>query len=165
MDFTTKQGIQKNAYYKSNKLRKGLIFMLCKTHIAGGIAATLLYKNLCNVPIDQMILLIPSGIIGSLIPDLDSKNSKLNQKLQVTKIFSLCKHRGIMHTPILYAILWLISLFLIQNSIARIVIYGLLLGVLSHLILDMLNPMGIRVFYQVRRKTPVFRHGDISRLK
>lgn len=38
---------------------------------------------------------------------------------------------------------------MIHHSIAKMIVHGLLLGVLSHLILDMLNPMGIRVFYPV----------------
>lgn len=53
--------------------------MTGKTHIAIGIAAGLTLSS--ELPVEQQLILIGSSVIGSLIPDLDHPNSKLNQKL------------------------------------------------------------------------------------
>lgn len=53
--------------------------MTGKTHVAIGITAGLIMSS--GQPVESQLVLILSSILGSLAPDLDHPNSKLNQML------------------------------------------------------------------------------------
>lgn len=53
--------------------------MTGKTHMAIGVAATLATST--NQPVKNQLLLIGAAAVGSLLPDLDHPQAKLNQKL------------------------------------------------------------------------------------
>lgn len=62
--------------------------MLGKTHAAAGVATALLFTNPTNIA--GVGLSIAFGCIGGLLPDVDSKNSIANQKLNtVIKVTAL----------------------------------------------------------------------------
>ena len=92
---------------------------------------------------------ICAGILGGLIPDIDHPGSKISAKVKpVSKLINLIfSHRGLFHAPLLYIILWIISGFMIEDLALRFLSNAVFAGIVSHLILDALNPTGIPVFF------------------
>lgn len=93
---------------------------------------------------------IMGGLIGSIFPDIDSPNSymgKLSAPLStiIGKISkwlgkSGYRHRGVFHDVSLYIIGLVLSYYFAPYMI------GFFVGALSHLFLDMFNPVGVPCF-------------------
>lgn len=88
------------------------------------------------------VLHIPIFGIASLLPDLDSSSSMLGKRVKIIgKMFS---HRGFLHTPLFLAIF-----LLIKNPAIK---WAIIIGLASHLLLDLLNRGGIMLLYPFSRK-------------
>lgn len=99
-------------------------------------------------------LLITSGLIGSIFPDIDNPNSHMG-KLSVPLSTIICKcsswlgksgkeHRGIFHDIGIYIVGLVLCYFFFPQMI------GFFVGAISHLILDCFNPSGIPFLFGVR---------------
>lgn len=75
-------------------------------------------------------------VIGSLLPDIDHTTSTLGRFFPIGKFI---KHRGITHS-----LLALVASFLIHPWLG--------LGVLTHILLDMLNPARVQFLYPLKTK-------------
>lgn len=85
---------------------------------------------------------IPLIAFSSLLPDIDSPSSKMGRKMKwVGKIFG---HRGFFHTP-----LFLSLFFLIQSEGIK---WSLIIGILSHLFLDLMNKGGVMLLWPINKK-------------
>ena len=90
---------------------------------------------------------IMGGIIGSMFPDIDSPNSHIGKITmpistivgKISKRFGrTChRHRGIFHDPLIYIIGFALSFLFFPPLI------GFFTGCLSHIFLDMFNPVGV----------------------
>ena len=119
--------------------------MLWKTHLAFGFLFGLLslpYVNENNIYIFFLFVLI-----GALLPDIDTPNSKVGSKVSplskiIEKVFG---HRGVVHT------LWGMILFcgLFWYFINRPYGVALALGFFSHLLIDGFTKMGINFLHPV----------------
>lgn len=142
--------------------------MMASTHRLGGVvigttAAALLHTNITGTA----IILIGS-LVGSILPDIDNRNSRISHKMPVTALIvsvgqyiihivtsvipkkqrlyirSLSGHRGITHSiigsTILPAIIFLIGI-LFKQKLGTVFLagFGVFIGCLSHLILDMFS--------------------------
>ncbi|MFT4304298.1 MAG: metal-dependent hydrolase [Candidatus Woesearchaeota archaeon] len=108
--------------------------MKYKTHIVFGILLYLLFFKL------EVLVFSFFGFfilfVGSLLPDIDKHTSFIGRKIKLMS-FSLeliFSHRGLFHS------LWVAFLCLFIS-------FELFIGYLSHLILDMLNPKGVKLFW------------------
>ena len=102
---------------------------------------------------------ILSGI-GSLLPDIDANNSIINKLIHSSKKSSnrnnnknrnrnnYLKHRGIMHSLTIPFLIYLIYFAFMRNNL----ILPFIVGCLSHLLLDMLTPMGVPLIAPVSNK-------------
>lgn len=126
--------------------------MTGSTHLMAGVVCGAVLSLNMPTPAAKGVV-IASAVIGSLFPDIDHPNSKISHKIPILpKIISLaCGHRGIIHSPILYLPLLLVFV-LVQNNLIRLGVLGFLVGVLSHLVLDTLNPTGIPWLYPLTKK-------------
>lgn len=91
-----------------------------------------------------------SGGIGGIIPDIDTPKSIISYKIK--PLAGICKkagHRGFFHSPICYIIL---NMLLLLFGVPLAVLNPLMAGISSHLLLDMLTPMGIPLFYPQKKK-------------
>lgn len=85
---------------------------------------------------------IPLIALASLLPDIDSSSSKIGRKMKlVGKLFG---HRGFLHTPLF------LSLFLLVSNEG--VKWSFIIGILSHLFLDLMNRGGVMLFWPVSKK-------------
>ena len=98
---------------------------------------------------------ILSGI-GSLLPDIDANNSIINKLIHSSKRKNkknnnnnnYLKHRGIMHSLTVPLFIYLVYFALLRNNL----ILQFIVGYVSHLLLDMLTPMGVPLFMPFFKK-------------
>lgn len=117
--------------------------MLANTHIRGGVTAGLATVLALQPEPTTSAIIIGTALLGSLVPDIDRPGSKITHVPGgsiVSKVMSwMFGHRGLIHAPLFYVVV----LWLLKPHVPLFVLQGLGAGVLSHLILDTLNPMGI----------------------
>ncbi len=127
--------------------------MMGKTHRIGGLLASAIF--LSSVPLDPVTAMgvITCGVAGSLLPDIDHRRSTAAKSLgMVGGITSaVFRHRGILHSPLFYTIIFLVLCPMCPAPLLLLLTSGYL-GVLSHLLLDMLNPVGIPLVAPLSRK-------------
>ncbi|GGA19580.1 metal-dependent hydrolase [Psychrobacillus lasiicapitis] len=120
--------------------------MTGKTHIIGGITASLAFAQTSNY---ETVLLVGAGVVGALIPDICHGGSKIGRKLPLlSKIIStLFGHRSFTHSLLfLFLIGILLNSFVTNESIVA----GILVGMASHYILDMATKNGIKLLYPIK---------------
>lgn len=137
-----------------------------KTHKIGGACAGAIAGSLLLQPpysFDKIALtgiLVGGAIIGSLMPDIDHKNSTIGHKFKLLSsvISNLFGHRGMTHAPLIH-ILITILLFFIGGTLTDFprlcfisFVIGLFVGGLSHLILDAMTVAGIPALYPFSKK-------------
>ncbi len=105
--------------------------------------------------------MIASGglIFGSLFPDIDKHNSYLSQKLKPLSMITskVLKHREFTHSIVGTIILSLImniilNGFNLTSEVINILFLSFTIGIISHILLDMLTPAGVVLFYPIYRK-------------
>lgn len=149
------------------------------THIVGGIAfGCFAFNNIdilnVNINDGKTLLLVSLGLtIGALIPDIDHKNSTISNKVKpigniISRIF---KHRGFTHSvlgSIVMTILfgWLFSLAGMNKAFNIVLTKSIYIGIISHILLDMLTPSGVDLLYPYNRRYNIasFKMGGIGEL-
>lgn len=120
--------------------------MTGKTHIIGGIAASLAFAQITNY---EPLILLGAGAVGALLPDICHGGSKIGRTFPfASKIINgLFGHRTFTHSLLfLFLVGYLFTVFLPNEALAA----GLLVGMISHLLLDMATKNGIKLFFPVR---------------
>lgn len=101
------------------------------------------------------------AMLGSLLPDIDHRNSYIGRKLRITS-FIISKtfgHRGIVHTPIAVLSFTALLIFLVMQlagmiqTVSLYFVIGVSSGMFSHLFLDMMTKRGIPLLYPIKRKS------------
>jgi inner membrane protein len=117
--------------------------MLFKTHVAFAIFLILLFLSKVEHKISFVLVLFAAAII----PDIDTRFSKIGKK----KIFRLLqffvKHRGLFHS-----FLFLIFITLILVLFMPIISLPFFLGYSSHIMLDSFTIEGIYPFYPLKKR-------------
>ncbi|WP_020006969.1 metal-dependent hydrolase [Salinicoccus albus] len=117
--------------------------MTGKTHALGGIAAGLAYAHMTGQP---PVIMTGAAIVGGLLPDICHSGSKIGRKLPlISKLINLIfGHRTFTHS-----LLFLIIIAFIMNRFIQIeaLTAGLIIGILSHYVLDMATRNGIKLFF------------------
>jgi inner membrane protein len=118
--------------------------MKAKTHLAFGFFSGIALMNFVNI--GNKYVFFGFLLLGSLLPDIDTPNSKISRKIPVIpRILSIfAKHRGIFHSVFLAAafaaIVWMFSKT-----------YGLALfaGYFSHLLIDGFTKSGVNLLHPI----------------
>lgn len=126
-----------------------------KTHIVGGLAAGLLTAGYAAsydptlAPTDAagLAVCLCASVVGSLAPDIDLHASKAGHAAGAMSwvIQLLFGHRTLFHSPLLVLILY-VALNQLFPAYHTYIIY-FLVGMISHLVLDMCNKKGIPLLY------------------
>ena len=113
------------------------------THIVGGITASLAFAQFSN---DNPLVLVGAGVIGALLPDICHRGSKIGRTFPliaklVTTVFG---HRSFTHS-----LLFLISMMVLLHMLIpyRAISIGIIIGMASHIILDMCTKKGVKLFF------------------
>jgi inner membrane protein len=117
--------------------------MTGKTHIVGGIAASLAYAQFTN---HDPIIMLGAGVIGALLPDICHGGSKIGRKLpllskHINKVFG---HRTFTHSLLFLVIIAILLNSFIPNEAVKA---GFLAGMVSHYVLDMATKNGIKLLF------------------
>ncbi|WP_313894595.1 metal-dependent hydrolase [Psychrobacillus sp.] len=120
--------------------------MTGKTHIIGGIATSLAFAQISNY---DPVLLVGAGVVGALIPDICHGGSKIGRTFPlISKVVQvLFGHRTFTHSLLF---LFLIGALLNMISINESIVAGMLVGIASHLILDMATKNGIKLLFPIK---------------
>ena len=108
----------------------------------------------------KSLIIITSGlVIGSLFPDIDHRNSYLSRKIKPISFLTskLFKHREFTHSIIgtifvsylLYIILDRTDIETMYSSMFN---KAFTIGIISHIILDMMTISGVVLFYPMYKK-------------
>lgn len=128
------------------------------THILGGASMALIISTMMELPDISLIgtMTISAGL-GALLPDIDKKNTTISNKHPVVSFFVrlFTTHRGFTHS-FLALIMLAYPLYLLVKTVGSVylgyAVIGILLGYMSHLMLDMFNPEGIPLFFPFKFK-------------
>jgi len=93
-------------------------------------------------------------VFFAILPDIDKYNSKIGKKFLFISIpLNMLGHRGFMHSMWVVILLYMLLLPLGLGAAA--------LGYFSHLILDMLTPQGIKLFWPLFSVKGYFKTGGV----
>lgn len=127
--------------------------MRYKAHFVGGLLAGALLLNYTKQPIQSIegVITFMAAGLGGLLPDIDHEGSYVGRRMKpLSKVISSAfGHRGATHAPILIIILFLL-LHLFVN-VSSMVFIGLMVGALSHVLLDALTVSGVPLLYPYQR--------------
>lgn len=127
--------------------------MTGKTHFIGGLALGFATYHLFNFDTTLVNAVTWYGAcgIGALLPDLDHHHAPISQILFPISwlIRKKWSHRTATHS-ILFLIITTLLIVLFTNNL--FIIMGIFTGILSHLLMDMLNPTGVPLFYPFNKK-------------
>lgn len=112
--------------------------MLFWTHLVVGLFGVLLLIGHFHNWLGFLLM----GIIGSVLLDIDSPNSRWGKKGISKVLTAFTTHRGFIHS-LLFVFGFSILLWIIFGNIA----IGFLVGALIHLLLDCFTLRGVRLFY------------------
>ncbi len=121
--------------------------MLWYTHIAFGVLSSLVLMP--SLSFTNKIIFLMFVIFGSLLPDIDHPDSKINSYAPwlLKPITLFTKHRGVFHSLIA-------GIFfpgLIYYFISKTFGFALFLGYTSHLMIDGLTQQGINFLHPVSK--------------
>ena len=120
--------------------------MTGNTHILGGIAASLAFAQISNY---DPVVLVGAGVVGALLPDICHGGSKIGRTFPlVSKVINiLFGHRSFTHSLLfLFLMAALLNSFVTNESIVK----GILVGMVSHFVLDMATKNGIKLLYPLK---------------
>ncbi|MDV2683338.1 metal-dependent hydrolase [Alkalihalophilus lindianensis] len=131
--------------------------MTGKTHLTGGlalcVAADTFWLTNSATPIYYV-----AGMAGALIPDICHIHSKIGRRLPLLSrvISSLFGHRTFTHS-LLFLAIWALIFYLFFGDYLM-VRDGLMLGMISHILLDATTIRGVRLFYplNIRFRLPLY---------
>ena len=117
--------------------------MTGKTHIMGGVASCTAAAYFYGY---DPVFMTASGVIGALIPDICHTKSKIGRRLPILSavISSVFGHRTFTHSLLFLLITaFAAHLYFTNQSI----LFGLMAGMASHLLLDAGTVNGIKLFF------------------
>lgn len=127
--------------------------MTGKTHIVGGVASGMALASV--TPLDPTTLVF-AGAVGGLLPDICHGGSKIGRKFPILSkiINTIFGHRTFTHSLLFLLLVWIVLEMLIPIDAIKV---GVLVGMISHLILDAATKNGIKLLYplQVTVRFPV----------
>lgn len=138
--------------------------MTYKTHLAGGTLLGLTSIGVLSafnmdIGLSNQSILVSCSTIGALIPDIDHRGSFLGRRLKLTSFLasSLFEHRGPTHSPIImsgfmFFLYFLSSLFFTIKGPVTYAFLGTYIGIISHILLDMITKGGVPLLYPITKK-------------
>jgi len=141
--------------------------MTFRTHQTGAYAALLtvvIYMHVGGVSTATAITTLIANVIGALLPDMDQVSNRLWDLLPIGHLFGkvfgklFLGHRSLSHSflgifLVYKGAMWLIPKLLNSNFVnVESVVWGLLVGYGSHLLLDGLTEEGLPLLFPIRWK-------------
>lgn len=123
--------------------------MMFYTHLVFSLFISLLSARLFGI--EQLYFIVIVMLFG-IIPDIDTNKSKVRIPIISFILKMIFKHRGIFHSVFIPLLLF----FALSYLGYYIIGLAILLGYLSHILLDALTPSGVKPFWPLRFKIKGF---------
>ncbi|AVQ35559.1 metal-dependent hydrolase [Staphylococcus kloosii] len=122
--------------------------MTGKTHASCGILVGALAIEYYKTDLFTSVTIVVLAVIASLLPDICHTQSKIGRKIRIVSFFIrlLFGHRTFTHS-ILFIVIIGLGLYVIQTP--QYYFMTIITGLISHVILDMLTPKGVKLFYPI----------------
>lgn len=122
--------------------------MTGKTHASCGLLVGALTLEYFHTDLFTSVTVITLAVISSLVPDICHAQSKIGRRFKLISylIRMVFGHRTFTHSLLFIGII-IFLLYLIQTP--DYYLSSIVFGLLSHVILDMLTPRGVKLFYPV----------------
>ncbi|GAK11100.1 metal-dependent hydrolase [Geomicrobium sp. JCM 19039] len=132
--------------------------MKAGTHLVGALALAAAYDTFAPdnwaTAATSVELAVYGGaaLFGGLLPDICQPNSKAGSRVSLlsTTIRRLFGHRTFTHSLIFLLIIGVV-VGLIPGQFGLMLQVGIMLGMISHFLLDMLTSRGIQLFYPINQ--------------
>ncbi|MGL6174902.1 MAG: metal-dependent hydrolase [Cellulosilyticaceae bacterium] len=124
------------------------------THLIAGAAVGIYLSSQLELTPIQSLLCLSFSAIGSLLPDLDTPTSYLGRRILLIS-YPLSKafgHRTITHSLLFWTILFIAYPSFFKSINQGIICFATYGGVLSHILLDFISPIGVPLFYPISNK-------------
>lgn len=128
-------------------------------HVTIGVGIGALYGTAIGHDFLDVAVVTAATAFGSVLPDIDHKNSKLSQKMKITSFIVrlFTEHRKHTHSLLLNAIFfgllyYLLPIIFTANFFTQELIIAVFIGVVSHLVLDFTTKMGVPLLYPLTSK-------------
>lgn len=141
--------------------------MTKETHTKGGLLAGLmttpiLLKTNMNgmngiYVVSMLCIYMYATYFGSLLPDIDMKSSYISKAMPlVHRIFGKkLRHRGFTHSILAILIMFVVCSVIIyisgKETVITLFLLGLVVGYISHILLDLLTVEGVKLLYPSNR--------------
>ncbi|MBW2981379.1 metal-dependent hydrolase [Candidatus Woesearchaeota archaeon] len=118
--------------------------MKARTHLAFSFFSGLILMDFINI--GNKYIFFAFLLLGALLPDIDTPNSKISRKIPVIpKILSIfAKHRGIFHS--IFLALAFTAIFWMLKPVYGIALFA---GYFSHLLIDGFTKAGVNFLHPV----------------
>lgn len=141
--------------------------MIARTHDVGAVAlllTTAVWLELGPLPTATIIACLIANQIGALLPDIDQASNQLWELLPANKFFSkflhkfFGSHRTLSHSILGVIIIYKVSEWLIFKLInpsfvnPGLVFWALIIGYVSHLLLDLMTEEGLPLLFPIKWK-------------
>jgi len=137
--------------------------MLWRTHFLAGAAAGLIMAGSADIK-TAAISTVVAGV-SALLPDLDDPHSKMGRLVPIVSwaVKKVVGHRGPLHSLVGVGVAYVIASIFLQFGHNQYLIPMIIVGYLSHLIVDSLNPQGCPWLWplDVHFKIPLVSTGSI----
>jgi len=120
--------------------------MLGRTHLLAGAILALVLVHFFSHSFSIALVSFFLCLVGSILPDIDEKNSLLGRHFRLIAYFS--RHRGFFHSVFALLLFTIPFYFLFQSPLPAI---SFMIAYFSHLLLDMMTKDGLRL-YPLRMK-------------
>lgn len=122
--------------------------MTGKTHASCGVLVGALAIEYYKTDLFTSVTIVVLAVIASLLPDICHTQSKIGRKIRIISFFIrlLFGHRTFTHS-ILFIVIIGLGLYVIQTP--QYYFVTIITGLISHVILDMLTPKGVKLFYPI----------------
>ena len=125
------------------------------THITFSLLFGVIHLRIYDTSTFSLPVFIAALIISSILPDIDTRNSKVNQYNPFALLTSKMTHRGVTHSLLFVVSVTTIVSVIFKNEGITI---GVFIGYSSHLLTDYFTKQGISLLYPVKKayyKSPI----------
>ncbi|MBI5975877.1 metal-dependent hydrolase [Staphylococcus canis] len=137
--------------------------MTGKTHSAAGLLIGAVVSRHFQLDLFESVTCIVLSGVASIFPDICHTQSKIGRHFRLLSLLvkHMFGHRTLTHS-ILFIFIFYFLLHMLQTPLYYMI--GVICGMISHVILDMLTPRGVKLFFPlpIRVRFPIhFKTGGI----
>ena len=136
--------------------------MTKNTHKSGGTLLAILFiiftSTMINYNLLYILMFFLGASFGSVLPDIDHEKAYISKRLPLLSklIRSFTKHRGLTHSILFVLFIYSLTI-LSESNLINSWIIGIVVGCISHILLDLITKEGVCLFYPIDKRISIGR--------